>query len=178
MGAPPCWCVRTRTCLFVCLVVCLFVCLCAVCVVCVRFSTVLHASFARLRDAVESRRSARPAVLGALSGPVPCRDPALPESVSTLHARTLTCCAAPLHYHPHYHARACAHARARHPGWLGSARPAVAAEAAVADAHASTTHRARGVDAFAVWGTHAAGTCRRRRASASAIARSARRRSA
>ena len=145
MGAPPCWCVCTRT------RVCLFVCLCAACVVCVRFSAVLHASFARLRDAVESSRSARPAVIGALSGPVPCRDPALPESVSTRHARTLTCCAA-----PSIITRTITHERARTRGCalqIGSAAPGRPSQLkrrlwTAPLAHASTTRRARAADAF------------------------------
>ncbi len=90
---------------------CWLLCGC-VCVVHVCFSTVLHASFARRRDAVESSLSARPAVLGVLGGPVPCRDPALPEPMSTRGVRTLICCAAPSLI-PHTHALARARTRSR-----------------------------------------------------------------
>ena len=121
---------------------------------------------------------------------VPCRDPALPEPVNTRGVRTLTCCAAPrsfhtsthlhAHAHAHAHARACAHARAHHTYWLGSARPAVAAQAAIVDGGAACARLdyAPSTRCGRVWGTQAAGTCRRRRASASAIVTSARRRSA
>jgi hypothetical protein len=168
--------VRARAHVFVSLWVCLR-CACFVC------SSVLHASFARRRDAVESSLSARPAVLGALSGPVPCRDPAVQEPVRVESERQHAVPPPPSFHtraHLHAHARACAHARARQTYWLGSARPAVAAQAAVVDGaacarldDASSTRCGR----VCCLG-HTAGTCRSRRASASAIATSAQRRSA
>ena len=155
-------CVHAHTCLFS-FFVSLFVCVGAL--VCVCFSTVLHASFARLRDGVESSRSARPAVLGVLSGPVPCRDPALPEPVSTRGVRTPTCCAAPS---ISTHARTCTQARThtgtsvraraeapRHIGSAAPGRPSQLKRRLLTGplAHASITRRARAADAFAVWGT-------------------------
>ena len=175
MGAPPCCraCPRTRVGFFV--GVCAWF-MCASVLCCTR----------PLRGCVmpvESSRSARPAVLGALSGPVPCRDPAVQEPVRVESERQHAVPPPPSFHtraHLHAHARACAHARAHHTYWLGSARPAVAAQAAVVDGAAcarlddvSSTRCGR----VCCLG-HAAGTCRSRKASASAIATSAQRRSA
>ena len=161
-----------------------------VCVVHVCFSTVLHASFARRRDAVESSLSARPAVLGVLSGPVPCRDPALQVSMSTRGVRTLICCAAPSLI-PHTHAlararsrtRTSVRARAGAPRHIGSAAPGRPSQLKLRLltgplAHASITRRARAVDAFAVRGTRQVRVAAEGRRIASAIATSAQQRSA
>ena len=132
--------------------VCVSVCLCAACVGFVRFSTVLHASFARLRDACGIEPLRTPS--GARSTERPCAVQGSGCSRTLTHGvRTLTCCAAPSLI-PHTRAlartRTNVRGRARHIGSAAPGRPSQLKRRlwTAPLAHASTTRRARAADAF------------------------------